>query len=184
MKKLLLLFLLSFCLPAHAGLKAIAGTYTLPAATSSTLGGVKPDGTTIANTSGAISLGLGNVNNWTATQSGSIETLNIATTTYTPDGAQQNYKISAISHTTCATAACTLANPSSVPAAGTSGVIIITQDSTGGGSIGTWGSDYIAAGGTSTLTQSTGANAIDTIPYFVIDSTHILLGAVIKAATH
>ena len=32
-------------------------TYTLPAATTSTLGGVKPDGTTIANTSGAISVG-------------------------------------------------------------------------------------------------------------------------------
>jgi hypothetical protein len=31
------------------------GAYTLPAATSSTLGGVKPDGTTIANSSGAIS---------------------------------------------------------------------------------------------------------------------------------
>ena len=31
------------------------GSYTLPAATSTTLGGVKPDGTTIANSSGAIS---------------------------------------------------------------------------------------------------------------------------------
>ena len=33
-----------------------AGTYTLPTATSSILGGVKPDGTTITNTSGAISV--------------------------------------------------------------------------------------------------------------------------------
>ncbi len=33
-----------------------AGTYTLPTATSSVLGGVKPDGTTIINTSGAISV--------------------------------------------------------------------------------------------------------------------------------
>lgn len=32
-----------------------AGTYTLPTATSSVLGGVKPDGTSILNTSGAIS---------------------------------------------------------------------------------------------------------------------------------
>ena len=32
-------------------------SYTLPAATSSTLGGVKPDGTTILNSSGAISVG-------------------------------------------------------------------------------------------------------------------------------
>jgi hypothetical protein len=35
-----------------------AGAYTLPAATSTTLGGVKPDGVTIANSSGAISCGL------------------------------------------------------------------------------------------------------------------------------
>ena len=35
---------------------AFATAYTLPAATSSTLGGVKPDGTTIANSSGAISV--------------------------------------------------------------------------------------------------------------------------------
>ena len=33
-----------------------AGTYTLPTATSSVLGGVKPDGTTITNTGGAISV--------------------------------------------------------------------------------------------------------------------------------
>ena len=35
---------------------AFATAYTLPAATSSTLGGVKPDGTSILNTSGAISV--------------------------------------------------------------------------------------------------------------------------------
>ena len=40
----------------------------LPAATSSTFGGVKPDGTTIANSSGVISLGLSNANTWTGTQ--------------------------------------------------------------------------------------------------------------------
>jgi hypothetical protein len=34
-------------------------SYTLPAATSSTLGGVKPDGTTITNTAGAISVTYG-----------------------------------------------------------------------------------------------------------------------------
>ncbi len=36
-----------------------AAAYTLPAANSSTLGGVKPDGTTIANSSGAISVNYG-----------------------------------------------------------------------------------------------------------------------------
>lgn len=126
---------------------------------------------------------LATANNWTAPQSGSIKTLTISTTTYTPDSSAQNYLISAISHTTCAAAACTLAN-FSTPVAGQSGVIEILQDSTGGGSIGTWGTYYLAAGGTSTLTQSSAPNALDFIPYYVIDSTHILLGAVIKNATH
>lgn len=40
------------------GTGAFASAYILPAATSSTLGGVKPDGTSIANTAGAISWGL------------------------------------------------------------------------------------------------------------------------------
>jgi hypothetical protein len=38
---------------------AFASAYTLPTATSSVLGGVKPDGTTIANTAGAISVAYG-----------------------------------------------------------------------------------------------------------------------------
>lgn len=41
------------------GTGAYATAYTLPAATSSTLGGVKPDGTTITNSSGAISVTYG-----------------------------------------------------------------------------------------------------------------------------
>ena len=41
-------------------------TYTLPAATSSTLGGVKPDGTTITNSTGAISVTYGTAANTAA----------------------------------------------------------------------------------------------------------------------
>lgn len=37
----------------------VSGSYTLPAATASVLGGVKPDGTTIANAAGAISVTYG-----------------------------------------------------------------------------------------------------------------------------
>jgi hypothetical protein len=48
---------------------AYTSAYTLPAATSSTLGGVKPDGTTITNTSGAISVTYGTSSN-TAVQGG------------------------------------------------------------------------------------------------------------------
>ena len=50
-----------------------ASTYSLPTATSTVMGGVKPDGTSILNTAGAISvtptsIGLGNVTNTTQTQ--------------------------------------------------------------------------------------------------------------------
>ena len=53
---------------ANYSLPISAITYTLPAATSSTLGGVEPDGTSIVNSSGAISvtptsIGLSNVTN-------------------------------------------------------------------------------------------------------------------------
>ena len=50
------------------GSGAFASAYSLPAATSSVLGGVKPDGTTISNSSGAISINLNNANTYTATQ--------------------------------------------------------------------------------------------------------------------
>ena len=45
---------------------AFAAAYVLPPATSSTLGGVTPDGTTLSNSSGAISLNLANADAWTA----------------------------------------------------------------------------------------------------------------------
>jgi len=44
-----------------AGFTTPAGTYSLPTATSSILGGVKPDGTTILNTAGAISVTLASI---------------------------------------------------------------------------------------------------------------------------
>ncbi len=44
---------------AFAAAAVTAGAYTLPAATASVLGGVKPDGTTISNTAGAIAVAYG-----------------------------------------------------------------------------------------------------------------------------
>jgi hypothetical protein len=148
----------------------------LTAATSSTLGPVKPDGATISNSSGAISLNLANENKWTASQQVTIQTLTISTTTYTPNFDTGNdFEINTINHTTCAAGACTFANPSTTPVAGQHGVIYVVQDSTGGGSIGStkWGTDYLFAGGTAP-TLSTGANAIDVISYAVLSSTQII----------
>lgn len=50
---------LAFTLWNGSAWVAVGGAYTLPAATSSTLGGVKPDGTTLTNSSGAISVTYG-----------------------------------------------------------------------------------------------------------------------------
>lgn len=52
----------------------VSAPYTLPAATSTALGGVKPDGTSIANTAGAISLGT--------TQTGTITWSGLQTFNY------------------------------------------------------------------------------------------------------
>lgn len=80
---------------------------------------------------------------------------------------------------------CTIANPTGIASAiGQTGMLDIIQSSTGSDTVGTWGSQFITPGGTSTLTLSAAANAVDHIAYRVIDSTHVLLGPVMQNATH
>jgi hypothetical protein len=122
-------------------------------------------------TSGATIPLLNGTNVWSGQQSGTPTTLTISTATFTPNGSSNNYSMTLV-HASCP---CTLANPSATPVAGTGGQIVIKQSSSGSDTIGTWGSDYVASGGTSTITLSTGANAIDILAYYVIDSTHIAL---------
>lgn len=114
---------------------------------------------------------LNAANVYSAQQSGSVTTLSISTATFTPNGSNNNYQITLV-HASCP---CTLANPSVTPVAGTSGQIEVIQSSTGSDLISTWGSSYVTSGGTSTITLSTAANAIDILSYYVIDSTHIAL---------
>jgi hypothetical protein len=113
---------------------------------------------------------LGTTQSYTAQQSVTPTALTSGAT-ITPDGSSNNYSVTLI-HADCP---CTLANPSVTPVAGTGGEIIVTQSSTGSDVISTWGSDYISPGGTSTITLSTGANAVDILSYYVIDSTHVAL---------
>lgn len=122
-------------------------------------------------TSGAAIPLLNGTNVWSGQQSGAPTTLTISTSTFTPNGSSNNYAMTLV-HASCP---CTLANPSATPVAGTGGQIVIKQSSSGSDTIGTWGSDYVASGGTSTITLSTGANAIDILAYYVIDSTHVAL---------
>lgn len=112
---------------------------------------------------------LNGTNVWSGQQSVTPTTLSISTATFTPNGSSNNYAMTLI-HASCP---CTLANPSVTPVAGTGGQIVITQSATGSDTIGTWGSEYEAPGGTASLTLSTAANAVDILSYYVIDATHI-----------
>jgi hypothetical protein len=119
---------------------------------------------------GSVALNPNCANVWSAQQSATITTLTISTATFTPTGASNDYAI-----TLTSACPCTLANPSATPVAGTHGIITVTQSSSGSNTIGTWGSQYEAPGGTASITLSTGANAVDVLSYVVKDSTHILI---------
>jgi len=105
-------------------------------------------------------------NVWVKAQQGRTFTGNITGST-TLDLTYQNFIVTA-------TGSFTLANPST-EVAGQSGVIVLIQDGTGGRTI-SLGTDYETAGGAG-LTISTGANAVDVIPYFVKAAGSIQLGA-------
>jgi hypothetical protein len=108
-------------------------------------------------------------------------TLTISTATFTPSfDAANNFGLTLV-HASCP---CTLANPSTTPVAGQSGVFVITQSATGSDMIGTFGSDYVTPGGTASITLSTGAGVSDYLPYYVADATHIVLGSVVQGPTH
>src|SRR6185437_8166472 len=118
---------------------------------------------------------------YSAPQRTNTETPAISTSTFTPVfSTGQNHRIVLV-HASCP---CTLANPAAL-VANQSGMFEIVQSATGSDTIGTWGSEYQYAGGTSTITLSTGANAVDYLPYYV-DSTgsHIVLGGIIKGPAH
>ncbi len=122
-------------------------------------------------TSGATIPLLNGTNVWSGQQSVTPASLAISTATFTPNGSSNNYTLTLV-HASCP---CTLANPSATPVAGTGGQIVVIQSATGSDLIGTYGSQYEASGGTSTLTLSTGANAVDVLSYYVRDATHIEL---------
>jgi hypothetical protein len=125
---------------------------------------------------------LGTKQSWTAAQRGTPTNISISTSTFTPNfDTAQNFEIDLV-HASCP---CTLANPSTTLVAGQSGMIEIHQSATGSDTIGTWGSDYQYVGGTSTITLSTAANAVDYLSYYVNNAaTGIVLGALEKAPAH
>lgn len=149
----------------------LSGNYPNPLAIKTNGVAFGTAATTNTGTSGGTIPLLNGTNVWTGQQSATPTSLSISTATFTPDGSSNNYTLTLV-HASCP---CTLANPSATPVAGTGGQIVVKQSSTGSDTIGTWGSSYIASGGTAAITLSTGANAIDILSFYVIDSTHIAL---------
>ena len=94
---------------------------------------------------------------------------------YTPNlSSGQNLYIKLV-HSGGSACPCTLANPSTSPGVGQTGVIQFVQSSGGSDKITTWGSYYQYSGGTSAITFSTSPNVSDYYGYYVVDTTHILL---------
>ena len=164
------------------------GTYTLTGtagktltfSNSLTLAGTDATTMTFPGTSQTIP-GLGVAKIWTGAQRGTPFNIPISTATFTPNfNTAQNFEVDLTS-----ACPCTLANPSTTLVAGQPGMIEIHQDGSGSRTIGTWGSDYQYAGGTSTITLSTGAGVVDYIPYYVNNAaTGVVLGGIIKGPAH
>jgi hypothetical protein len=108
-----------------------------------------------------------------------VKSLAISTSTFTPTFNTNNDFTLTLVHASCP---CTLANPTGTIVPGQHGVIYIIQSATGSDTIGTWGSQYMSAGGTSTITLSSGANAVDVFSYAVQDATHIILSPVLNVS--
>jgi hypothetical protein len=103
------------------------------------------------------------VNSFTAAQRGSIVALTDGAT-ITPDfAAGNNFSVTLGGSRT-------LANPTNLTA-GQSGVIVVTQDGTGGRTL-AFGSNWKFPGGTAP-TLTTAANAVDVIAYYVESSSRI-----------
>lgn len=128
--------------------------------------------TAVSSVAIAAGVSLSVANTWTAAQRGQPSTLVISTATFTPNfDTAQNFAMTLI-HASCV---CVVANPSTTPVAGQSGMIAITQSATGSDTV-TWGGLYKFAGATAP-TLSTGANAVDFLPYYVFSATQIVVGA-------
>lgn len=186
---------------AGTGLAQSGGVLNLQPAASGVIGGVEsktcsthqwlnvlsatpscgqPASTDLSDSSSVAHLGV--AQSFTKAQRGTPVNITISTSTFTPNfDNSQNFEIDLV-HASCP---CTLANPSTTLVAGQSGMIEIHQSSTGGDSIGTWGSDYQYVGGTATITLSTAANAVDYLPYFVNNAaTGIVLGGLLLKPVH
>ena len=139
----------------------VTGTTTLATALTGILKGTS--GVVSVATAGTDYAGISNVQTFTAGQRGEVTALTSAST-ITPNLADSN-NFSLTLDTNA-----TLANPTNI-VAGQSGVILITQDGTGGRTL-AYGAYWKFAGGTAP-TLTTTASAVDALVYYVNSTTAI-----------
>ncbi len=146
-----------------------AGVLSVADATTSVKGVASFDSNFFTVSAGVVSLNSNTArtnsqNTWSKAQAHQISSLSYAAT-ITPDFSLSNiYSLTASGNFT-------LANPTNV-VAGTTYLILITQDATGG-RIATWGSNY-KFGLNSVTTLSTAANKVDIISIVALSSTVLL----------
>ena len=117
---------------------------------------------------------------YSAAQRSAVQTVANSSNTYTPNfNTGQNFNLTLVTACTGA-GTCTLANPSTTPVAGQSGMIAVTQSASGSDLL-SWGTLYKFAGATKP-TLTTTASATDFLPYYVFSATQIIVGAPILNA--
>jgi len=166
---------------------ACATTYTLPTATSSTLGGVKPDGTTIADSSGAISCATA-----TSSQLGCVKpdgtTITIASGVISAASASQSNFVSTAQNITASTftAITNMVTPTIPVNTTRRGVCYLFWGQTSGNAAITIGAALSASGATGTIgmfgsiSNFSGATTLSgTSTATVVSSTPLAVGSLL-----
>jgi len=139
----------------------VTGTTTLATALTGVLKGTS--GVVSVATAGTDYAGISTAQSFTAGQRGSVSALTDGATITPNFNTANNFSLTLGGNRT-------LANPTNLTA-GQSGVIVITQDATGGRTL-AFGSNWDFSGGTAP-TLTTAANAVDVLVYYVNSATSI-----------
>jgi len=139
----------------------VTGTTTLATALTGVLKGTS--GVVSVATAGTDYAGISTAQSFTAGQRGSVSALTDGATITPNFNTANNFSLTLGGNRT-------LANPTNITA-GQSGVIVITQDATGGRTL-AFGSYWDFSGGTAP-TLTTAANAVDVLVYYVNSATSI-----------
>jgi len=139
----------------------VTGTTTLATALTGVLKGTS--GVVAVATAGTDYAGISTAQSFTAGQRGSVSALTDGATITPNFNTANNFSLTLGGNRT-------LANPTNLTA-GQSGVIVITQDATGGRTL-AFGSYWDFSGGTAP-TLTTAANAVDVLVYYVNSATSI-----------